>query len=69
VKEENPDKITEIIDKRLHLNYERLHLNYEMKSITSVGNLAIRCVQPDPYFRPSVSEVVTELKENIEEIE
>jgi serine/threonine protein kinase len=62
VNEENPDKITEIIDKRLHVNSE-------MKSITSVANLAIRWVQRDPYFRPSVSEVVTELKENIEEIE
>jgi len=62
VNEENSDKIKEIIDKRLHVHYE-------MKSITSVANLAIRCVQRDPYFRPSVSEVVTELKENIEEIE
>jgi hypothetical protein len=53
--DENPGKIAEIIDKRLHGNYD-------MKSINLVAKVAMRCVQAEPSFRPSVSEVVVELK-------
>jgi serine/threonine protein kinase len=53
--DENPGKIAEIIDKRLHGNYD-------MKSINLVAKVAMRCVQAEPCFRPSVSEVVVELK-------
>jgi hypothetical protein len=53
--DENPGKIAEIIDKRLHGNYD-------MKSINLVAKVAMRCVQAEPSFRPSASEVVVELK-------
>jgi hypothetical protein len=55
---DNPGKITEIIDKRLGGGYD-------MISITGVATVAMRCVQPEPSSRPRVSEVVTELKEAI----
>jgi hypothetical protein len=54
--DENAGKITEIIDKRLSGRYN-------MKSISLVIKLAMRCVQSEPSSRPSVSEVLAELKE------
>jgi serine/threonine protein kinase len=55
---DNPGKIAEIIDKRLGGGYD-------MISITGVAKVAMRCVRPEPSSRPSVSEVVAELKEAI----
>jgi hypothetical protein len=54
--DENADKIIEIIDKRLCGGYD-------MESMTHVVKVAMRCVQALPSSRPSVREVVTELKE------
>lgn len=54
--DENGGKIIEIIDKMLRGGYD-------MKSMTRVAKIAMRCVQALPSSRPSVSEVVTELKE------
>jgi hypothetical protein len=51
-----PGKIEEIIDKRLGGNYD-------IKSITRVAKVAIRCVKAEPFYRPSMSEVVAELRE------
>lgn len=53
---ESHGKITEIIDKKLGDNYS-------LKSITNVAKLAIRCVQDQPSSRPSITEVVGELRE------
>jgi len=53
---ENPVKIVEIIDKKMDGNYN-------MKSITIVAKLALRCVEETSSSRPSMSEVVGELKE------
>jgi serine/threonine protein kinase len=55
---DNPCKITKIIDKRLGGAYD-------MISVTAVAKLAMRCVQPEPSSRPSVTEVATELREAI----
>lgn len=41
----------------------RLGDNYDIKSIIRVANLAIRCVQNQPSYRPSVTEVEAELRE------
>jgi hypothetical protein len=58
-----PGKIEEIVDKRLSGNYD-------LKSITRVAKVAIRCVKAEPFYRPSVSEIVAELTEamKLEEI-
>jgi serine/threonine protein kinase len=53
---ENPGKIVEIIDKKMDGNYN-------MKSITIVAKLALRCVEEESSWRPSMNEVVGELKE------
>jgi hypothetical protein len=53
--DENPGRIAEIIDKRLDGSYD-------LKSITRVAKVAMRCVQAEPSLRPSVTEVVRELK-------
>jgi serine/threonine protein kinase len=53
---ENPGKIVEIIDKKMDGNYG-------MKSITIVAKLALRCTEETSSSRPSMSEVVGELKE------
>eukprot|EP00253_Pinus_taeda_P027188 PITA_27188 len=53
---ERGGKIARIIDKRLGDNYH-------MKSIIRVANLALRCVKDQPSYRPSVTEVVAELRE------
>jgi len=53
---ENPVKIVEIIDKKMDGNYD-------MKSITIVAKLALRCIEETSSWRPSMSEVVGELKE------
>jgi len=58
----SPGLLAEIIDKRLEGNYS-------MESITRVINVAIRCVHAERSSRPSVSEVVTELKEAIKLLE
>ena len=55
---ENVNKIVEIIETGL-----RDH--YHMKSITRVSKLANRCVQAHPSSRPSLSEVVAELREAV----
>jgi hypothetical protein len=54
--------MAEIIDKRLEANYC-------MESVTRVAKVAIRCVRAEPSSRPSVSEVVAELKEAIKLLE
>lgn len=56
--DENSGQIAVIIDKRLGGNYD-------MQSITGIAKLALRCVDPSPSCRPSVSEVVAEIKEVI----
>jgi hypothetical protein len=53
--DENPGQIAEIIDKRLGLNYH-------MKSVKRIAKLALRCVKAKPSSRPSMSEVVAEIK-------
>jgi len=53
---ENPVKIVEIIDKKMDGNYD-------MKSITIVAKLALRCIEETSSSRPSMSEVVGELRE------
>ena len=62
-RDENPDisisgEIGEIVDKRMDGNYD-------IKSIVVVANLALRCVEAKPSCRPSVSEIVAEIKEAI----
>lgn len=52
---ENPGKIVEIIDKKMEGTYH-------MKSITIVASVALKCLQGSS-CRPSISEVVGELKE------
>jgi serine/threonine protein kinase len=54
----NASKIEEIIDKRMAGNYD-------IVSIVKVAKLAFRCVEASPSSRPSVSEVVTQIKEAI----
>lgn len=56
--DENGGKIIEIIDRRLCGGYD-------MRSMTRVSRIALRCVQVTPSCRPSVSEVVAELKKAI----
>jgi len=56
--DENAVKITEIID-------NRLGESYDMKSMTLVAKVAMRCVQAGRPSRPSMSEVVAELKQAI----
>ena len=56
--DENSSDIEAIIDKKLDGNYD-------MGSIVKVARLALRCVEGTPSCRPSVSEVVTEIKEAI----
>eukprot|EP00253_Pinus_taeda_P020782 PITA_20782 len=51
-------KIIDVIDKRLCGGYD-------MKSASNVAKIAMRCVQALPSRRPTVSEVVAELKEAI----
>jgi serine/threonine protein kinase len=58
----SPCIMAEIIDKRLEANYC-------MESVTRVAKVAIRCVRAEPSSRPSVSEVVAELKEAIKLLE
>lgn len=53
--DEDPIKITEIIDKRLGSNYDQ-------KSVIHVVKLALRCVSAELSSRPSISEVVIEIK-------
>ena len=62
-RDENPDisisgEIGEIVDKRMDGNYD-------IKSIVIVANPALRCVEANPSCRPSVSEIVAEIKEAI----
>lgn len=57
---ENAGKIAEIVDKRLGNNYD-------MKSIIWVVKLAIRSVHAQPSCRPSITEVVGELREAVRE--
>lgn len=52
---EYPEKIVEIVDKRLVDDYS-------IKSIAHVAKLAIRCVGDKPTSRPSASEVLVEMK-------
>lgn len=52
------EEIAEVID-------GRLGSNYDMKSITGIAKLALRCVEAKPSSRPSVSEVVADIKEAI----
>lgn len=52
------EEIAEVID-------GRLGGNYDMKSITGIAKLALRCVEAKPSSRPSVSEVVADIKEAI----
>ena len=49
----------EIIDKKLGGNYDVK----SMKSIARVAKLALRCVHNSPKDRPSITEVVGELKD------
>jgi len=42
-----------------------LNGNYSMESIALVAKLALRCVEDRPYSRPTISEVVGEIKEAI----
>eukprot|EP00253_Pinus_taeda_P017961 PITA_17961 len=56
--DENGGKIIDVIDKRLCGGYD-------MKSMSNVAKIAMRCVQALPSRRPTVSEVVAELKEAI----
>ena len=56
----NPGKIAEIIDKGLGENYY-------MQSIIGVVNLATRCVHAQPCCRPTITEVVGELREAAKE--
>ncbi|KAH9326571.1 hypothetical protein KI387_006749, partial [Taxus chinensis] len=49
-------KITEMVD-------ERLPNNYEPKSIGHVAKLAMRCIAAEPLHRPTINEVVIEMKE------
>ena len=58
----SPCIMEEIIDKRLEANYC-------IESVTRVAKVAIRCVRAEPSSRPSVSEVVAELKEAIKLLE
>ena len=53
-----PGKMEEIVDKRLSGNYD-------IRSITCVAKVAIRCVKAEPFYRPSITEVVAELREAI----
>ena len=53
---ENHGKIVEIIDKKMDGKYD-------IKSIISVAKVALRCVEERASLRPSMSEVVGELKE------
>jgi hypothetical protein len=53
-----PGKIEEIIDKRLGGNYN-------IKSLTRVAKVAVRCVKAESSCRPTISEVVAELREAI----
>ena len=46
----------EIIDKKLGGNYD-------VKSLARVAKLALRCVHNSPKDRPSITEVVGELKD------
>ncbi|XP_057861604.2 probable LRR receptor-like serine/threonine-protein kinase At4g29180 [Cryptomeria japonica] len=52
---EYPERIVEIVDKRLVDDYS-------LKSIAHVAKLAIRCVGDKPSSRPSASEVLVEMK-------
>ena len=54
--DENHGKIIEIIDKRMGENYD-------MKSTICVAKLAMRCVHAQPTYRPSVTDLVGELRE------
>eukprot|EP00253_Pinus_taeda_P021223 PITA_21223 len=56
--DENASAIEEIIDKRLDGKYE-------MGSIVKVARVALRCVEGTPSCRPSMSEVVAEIKDAI----
>eukprot|EP00253_Pinus_taeda_P024024 PITA_24024 len=56
--DENGGTLTEIIDKMLGESYD-------VKSMTCVAKVATRCVQAGRSCRPSMSEVVAELKEAI----
>jgi len=60
--DENPQKIAEIIDKKLGENYN-------MKSIIRVARLAMKCVDSEPSSRPSASEILAELKAAMKEID
>lgn len=52
----NPLKISNIVDKMLQLN------DKDVKSVIHLAKLAIRCVRADPLARPTVSEVIAEIK-------
>eukprot|EP01018_Ginkgo_biloba_P020942 Gb_12080 [translate_table: standard] len=52
------DKLAEIIDKRLPSNYA-------MESVSHIAKLAMRCVRSEPSTRPTISEIVIEIREAI----
>eukprot|EP01018_Ginkgo_biloba_P040774 Gb_37625 [translate_table: standard] len=52
----DPDELAKIIDKRLHSDYD-------IKSVSQMAKLAIRCVGTDPASRPTISEIITEIRE------
>ena len=54
--DENPPEIAAIIDKKLEGSYD-------MSSITGIVKLVLRCVEEKPSSRPSMSEVVADIKE------
>jgi len=53
-----PRKIEEIIDKKLSEKYNKM-------SITSAVNVGIKCVKAESFCRPTIIEVVVELREVI----
>ncbi|KAH9327940.1 hypothetical protein KI387_000048, partial [Taxus chinensis] len=53
---EGSQQLSEIVDKRLDNNYD-------MTSLGIVAKLAIRCIAEEPSNRPTISEVVLEMKE------
>eukprot|EP01018_Ginkgo_biloba_P020928 Gb_12304 [translate_table: standard] len=54
----DPDELAKIIDKRLHSDYD-------IKSVSQMAKLAMRCVRTGPSSRPTISEIITEIREAI----
>ncbi|KAH9326586.1 hypothetical protein KI387_006764, partial [Taxus chinensis] len=50
LEDEDPNKLLEIVD-------NRLVSKYAIKSLSMVAKLAIRCVQPDPALRPTITQI------------